>query len=171
MIKHVVWAVVFSLVAVILQSTLLRHLAVFRAVPDISLCIIVYSAYVNGTMTGQVSGFLSGIFIDFISAAPLGLNPFIRTLVGALAGLMKGTFFVGAVFLPMILCAAATLVKAAAVVVLHILVPDAVPAYPFFSPLLWTEICLNTFLSPFLFFLLKRFASLLTGQRTYNAVL
>jgi rod shape-determining protein MreD len=169
MAKNVIWTVVFSLVAAVLQSTLLRHLALFRAVPDLALCIVVYSAYVNGAMTGQLSGFFSGILIDFISAAPLGLNPLIRTLAGALAGFMKGTFFLGAVFLPMVLCASATLLKAAALFALHLLFGDAVPAYSLVSPLLWAELCLNTFLAPFLFFLLKRFMPLLSGQRTYDA--
>ncbi|MDR2371096.1 MAG: rod shape-determining protein MreD [Treponema sp.] len=169
MAKNVIWTVVFSFVAAVLQSTLLRRLALFRAVPDLALCIVVYSAYVNGVMTGQLSGFFSGILIDFISAAPLGLNPLIRTLAGALAGFMKGTFFLGAVFLPMVLCAAATLLKAAVLFVLHLLFGGAVPSYSLVSPLLWAELCLNTFLAPFLFFLLKRFMPLLSGQRTYDA--
>ncbi|MDR0601202.1 MAG: rod shape-determining protein MreD [Treponema sp.] len=169
MVRNVIWTVIFAFVAAVLQSTLLRHLALFRAVPDLSLCIVVDSAYVNGAMTGQLSGFFSGLLIDFISAAPLGLNPLIRTLVGALAGFMKGTFFLGAVFLPMILCAAATIVKAASLFVLHLLFADAVPAYPLASPLLWTELFLNAVLAPFLFFLLKRFTPLLSGRRIYNA--
>jgi rod shape-determining protein MreD len=44
----------------LLQSTLLSRLFMFfhiDAVPDIALCVLVYTAYVNGTMTGQVSGF------------------------------------------------------------------------------------------------------------------
>jgi rod shape-determining protein MreD len=169
MAKNVIWTVIFSIVAAVLQSTLLRRLALFRAVPDLALCIVVYSAYVNGAMTGQLSGFFSGILIDFISAAPLGLNALIRTLAGGLAGRMKGPFFLGAVFLPMILCAAATLLKAAALFILHLLFGNAVPAYSLVSPLLWTELCLNTLLAPFLFFLLKRFMPLLSGRRTYDA--
>jgi rod shape-determining protein MreD len=41
MIKNVIWTVVFGLVAAILQSTLLSHLALYRAVPDIALGIMV----------------------------------------------------------------------------------------------------------------------------------
>jgi rod shape-determining protein MreD len=168
-VRNVIWTVIFSFVAAVLQSTLLRHLALFRVVPDLALCVVVYSAYVNGAMTGQLSGFFSGILIDFISASPLGLNSLIRTLTGALAGLMKGTFFLGAVFLPMILCAAATVLKAAVLFVLHLFFADAVPVYPLASPALWTELFLNALLAPFLFFLLKRFTPLLSGRRIYNA--
>ncbi|MDR2257744.1 MAG: rod shape-determining protein MreD [Treponema sp.] len=165
MAKNVVWTVVFAVIAAVLQSTLLARLAVYQAVPDLALGIVVYSAYVNGTMTGQLAGFFSGVFLDFLSAAPLGLNALIRTLAGALAGLMKGAFFLDVFFLPMALCAAATIVKALALFLLHLLFAGAVPAYSLTAPVLWVELAMNTFLAPFLFGLLKLFQSLLTGRR------
>jgi rod shape-determining protein MreD len=164
MVKNVFWTVLFALAAALLQSTLLSRLALYRAVPDLALGIIVFSAYVNGTMTGQLSGFFSGILLDFLSAAPLGLNAFIRTLTGALAGLMKGTFFLDVFFLPMILCASATLIKAVVIFLLHLLLAGAVPVYSLNSPLLWVELMLNTLSAPFLFALLKVFRPLLAGK-------
>jgi rod shape-determining protein MreD len=165
MTKNIIWTVLFATVAGILQSTLLSHLAVYRAVPDLALAVVIYSAYINGAMTGQISGFFSGLLLDFLSAAPLGMNALIRTLSGALAGTMKGTFFLDSIFLPMALCAAATLVKAISLFILHLLFSGAVPAYPLASPLLWVELLLNTLTAPLLFALLKRFPSLLSGRR------
>ncbi|MDR0495613.1 MAG: rod shape-determining protein MreD [Treponema sp.] len=167
MIKNIIWTVIFGLVAAVLQSTLLSRLALYRAVPDLALGIIVYSAYVNGVMTGQFSGFFYGMALDLISAAPFGLNAFIRTIIGALAGLMKGTFFLDVFLLPMILCAAATLIKALIHFLLSLFLAGAVPSYPLAAPALWAEIALNTFTAPFLFGFLKRFSSLLTRR---NAV-
>jgi rod shape-determining protein MreD len=161
MIKSLVWTVVFCLVAAVLQSTLLSHLALYRAVPDLALGIIVYSAYVNGVMAGQLSGFFSGIALDFLTAAPFGLNALVRTIIGALAGLVKGTFFLDAFLLPMLLCAAATLLKALILLLLNLLMGDAVLAYPLAAPTLWAELALNTFSAPFLFAFLKRFSYLL----------
>jgi rod shape-determining protein MreD len=165
MTKNIVWALVFALCADILQSTLLSRLALYHAVPDLALGVIVYSAYVNGAMTGQLSGFFSGILRDFLSAAPLGLNALIRIMVGALTGMMKGTFFLDILFLPMALCAAATILKALILFLLHLLFAGAVPAYPLGAPTFWVELGLNTLSSPFLFGFLKRFQSLLTGRR------
>ncbi|MDR1250576.1 MAG: rod shape-determining protein MreD [Treponema sp.] len=159
MIKTIIWTVIFSIAAAVLQSTLLRYITLYRAVPDIALSIVVYSAYVDGTMTGQVAGFCSGIILDLISAAPLGLNALVRTLVGALTGLLKGTFFLN-FFLPILLCAAATLVKAACLFALHLLLGDAVPAYSLMEPTLWAELSLNAISAPFVFALLKRFKPL-----------
>jgi rod shape-determining protein MreD len=165
MVKRIFWAVVFIIIAALLESTILRRLAIFHAVPDLALGILVYSAYVNGTMTGQLLGFFSGFFLDFLSAAPLGLNALIRTLVGALAGMIKGAFFLGRIFLPMVLCAGATLIKAFSLFLLHKLLAGPVPSYPLFSPLLWVELGLNTFSAPLLFGFLKLFESSLVGRR------
>jgi len=164
MIKNVIWTVVFGLVAAVLQSTLLSHLALYRAVPDIALGIMVYSAYVNGVMTGQLSGFFYGIALDFLSAAPLGLNALVRTVIGALAGMMKGTFFLDIFLLPMLLCASATLLKALILFLLSLLMSGMIPAYPLAAPTLWAEMALNTLSAPFLFALLKQFSRLLTTR-------
>ncbi|MDR0487209.1 MAG: rod shape-determining protein MreD [Treponema sp.] len=155
MIK-IILTVMISVFAGILQSTLLVRVALYNAIPDLALCIVVFSAYVNGTMTGQVSGFLSGLLLDFLSAAPLGLNCLIRTLVGALAGIFKGAFFLDAFFLPVILCALATIVKAALFFLLHLILGASVPIYSLTAPVFWVELGLNSLSAPLLFALLKR---------------
>jgi rod shape-determining protein MreD len=164
MVKNAAWAFVFSLAAALLQSTLLRRIALYHTVPDLTLGIVVYSAYINGVMTGQVTGFFSGLMLDFISNAPLGLNALIRTLMGALAGLLRGTFFLDTLFLPMILCGAATLFKALTLFLLHLLLAGAVPCYPLAAPTLWIELMFNTLSAPMLFGLLKMFQPLLAGK-------
>jgi len=156
MVKKVALGVALILAAALLQSTVLSRLPLrFHAVPDIALCILIYIAYVNGTMTGQVTGFFSGLLIDFLSAAPLGLNAFVRTLTGALAGLLKDTFFLDNIFLPMALCAGATVFKALLFFLLNLIFNGTVPAYDIFSLTLWIELGMNTLLAPLLFALLK----------------
>ena len=156
MTKTVALTVTLSIAAGILQSTVLAKIALYKAVPDLALCIVVYSAYVNGTMTGQIAGFLSGLLLDFLSAAPLGLNCLVRTLIGALTGLFKGAFFLDVIFLPVILCALATLLKAGIYFVLHLVFGPAVPVYSLVTPLFWVELGLNSLSAPILFGLLKR---------------
>jgi rod shape-determining protein MreD len=164
MVKKIIWALVFILVAAVLQSTLLRQIALFNAVPDLALGILVFAAYMNGAMTGQITGFLSGIIMDFLSSAPLGLNALLRTLIGGLTGFMKGTFFMDTFLLPMSLCAGATIFKALSLLLLHLFL-DSVPAYDFTALTFWMELGLNTITAPLLFIFLKLFKSLLTGER------
>jgi rod shape-determining protein MreD len=163
--KNVIWATVFTLIAAILQSTLLSRLEIYHAVPDLALGILVFCAYNNGIMTGQLTGFFSGFLMDFLSAAPLGFNALIRTMVGFFTGLMKGTFFLDIFFLPMGLCAGATLFKALLVLLLHVLFAGAIPAYPLWGSTLWVELILNTLSAPILFGFLKFFRPLLVGRR------
>ncbi|MDR3337331.1 MAG: rod shape-determining protein MreD [Treponema sp.] len=165
MTKNVIWATVFSIVAGLLQSTLLSRLALYHAVPDLALGILVFTAYSNGTMTGQLTGFSSGLLLDFLSASPLGLNALVRTLVGAVTGLLNGIFILDAVFLPMVLCAGATIAKAMLYFVLNVMFSGTVPSYAFFEPTLWVELLLNTISAPFLFGLLKLFNTLLIKRR------
>jgi rod shape-determining protein MreD len=165
MSKNVIWTTVFIIVAAILQSALLSRLAIYHAVPDITLGILVFSAYNNGTMTGQFTGFFSGLLLDFLSAAPLGLNTLVRTVIGASVGLIRGTFFLDTILLPMALCGGTTLMKALFFWILHLLFTSAVPAYAALSPALWVEFALNTLIAPFLFALLKLFKPLLVEGR------
>ena len=169
MAKRVILGVVFILVAALLQSTIFSRLSLYiHAAPDLALLILVFIAYVNGTMTGQLTGFLSGFLLDFMSAAPLGLNALIRTLVGGLTGLLKGTFFLDILFLPMALCAGATALKAFVYFILHLLLAGAVPAYSFFGLTLWVELGLNSLLAPFMFGFLKLFGGLLISKNEEN---
>ena len=162
MVKNCIWAVVFSTIAALLQSVLLFRLTIYGAVPDISLCILVFSAYVNGTMSGQFTGFFSGLFYDFLSISPMGLHTFIRTVIGALGGLLRGMFFLDKVILPMLLCASATILKALLLFGLHLLFTGIVPAYlPLTTPVFWVELLLNTLIAPFIFGFLKLFKPLL----------
>jgi len=165
MIRTIVWTVFFSIIAAILQSTLIGMIPFLKVIPDIALCIVVFSAYVNGTMTGQVSGFLSGLLIDFLSAAPLGMNCLVRTLVGALTGIFKGAFFLDIFLMPILLCAIATLLKALIIFVLHLIMGTSVNTYSLTTSLLWIELGFNCALAPLLFLGLKHFKPIMPGRR------
>jgi rod shape-determining protein MreD len=166
MTKKIIWTTLFIIVAAILQSTLLSPLSVyFHAKPDIALDILVFSAYLNGIMIGQLSGFFSGILIDFLSNAPLGLNIFVRTIIGAVSGFINGSFLIDTIFLPILLCASATLLKAAILILLNVLFAGVIPAYSLTAPTLWVELAMNSALAPLIFGLLKMFNKALSKRR------
>jgi rod shape-determining protein MreD len=160
-IKKWAFSLFLILIAALLQSTLFFRLSIRYAVPDITLLILVFVSYVNGRNVGQITGFLSGILLDFISFSPLGLNIFVRTVIGYLGGLLSGVFFLGKVFLPMVLCAGATFLKAGLLAVLNLLFSGVIPAYNFSAATFWIELALNTLLAPFLFALFRLFSNLL----------
>jgi len=164
MIKKTLLGLAFILAAALLQSTILSPLIFYiNAVPDFTLIILVFTAYVNGGMVGQVSGFFSGVMLDFLSAAPLGMNALIRTIIGWLTGLLKGAFFLDTILLPMALTAGATIFKALLLFLLNMPFPDIISHYTLLSPVLWVELGLNTVLAPFVFAILKLCKPLHTG--------
>jgi rod shape-determining protein MreD len=118
-------------------------------------------------MTGQIAGFFSGLFKDFLSPAPLGMNCLIRTLIGALTGIFKGNFFLDVILLPVILCTATTVGKVLITFLLHLIMGSNVPVqmYSLLSNVLWIELGLNAFFAPLLFLLLKKFKFLLVTRR------
>jgi rod shape-determining protein MreD len=164
MTRSIIWTTGLCIAVVILQSTLIAKISFFNVIPDIALCILVFSAYVNGTMTGQISGFFSGLFYDFLSAAPLGMSCLIRTLIGALTGLFRGSFFLDPVFLPVILCIIATILKAVIVNILHLFMGDVIPSNSFLSLNLWIEVGFNAVCAPLLFLILKHFKPIIVGR-------
>ena len=164
MIKNIIWTVVLCTICAILQSVMRNVLPFF---PDLALCVLVFSAYVNGTMTGHVSGFFSGLLYSFLSpASPLGLNSLIRTIIGAFTGMFKGSFFLDIIFLPIIICALATLLKAAIIFILHLIIGSTVSnTYSLTTSVLWIELGLNAASGPLLFFLLRNFKPIITERR------
>jgi rod shape-determining protein MreD len=165
MSKTIGWATVFIIIAGIIQSSLLSKIAIFNVIPDLALIILVYVSYVNGSMTGQITGFASGFLLDFLSLAPLGFNALSRTIIGAVVGLLKGTFFLDIIFFPALLCAGATIIKAIIVTVIHFLFNANTPAYNFSNNILWIEIILNAISAPFVFAFLKLFKKVLTPRK------
>jgi rod shape-determining protein MreD len=161
-IKKWAFSLFLILIAALLQSTLFFRLSIRYAVPDIALLILVFVSYTNGRHVGQLTGFLGGALLDFISFSPLGLNMLIRTVIGSLAGLMKGMFFLDPVFLPMVLCVSATFLKAGFLAALNLLFSGEIPSYNFSAATFWIELAMNTLLAPFLFAFFKLFANLLT---------
>jgi rod shape-determining protein MreD len=162
MIRSVIWTTILSIAAAIIQSTLIPKIAFLKnIIPDLALCVLVFSAYINGTMTGQISGFFSGLFIDFLSAAPLGMSSLIRTMIGALAGLFKDSLFLDFIIMPVILCSSATLIKGMMMFLLH-LVMDSIRTYSLIE--FFIEVGLNAFCAPLLFLLLRIFKPMHIGK-------
>jgi rod shape-determining protein MreD len=141
--------------AVILQSTLIRFVAISGVIPDLSLIILIYVANKNGRMIGQVDGFAAGLVEDIISISPLGFHSLLRTLIGFFYGLTKGVVFLDPILMPVVLVIVGTLLKGllAGLIGLLFSVSTVFPAL--FSGGFFIEMGYNAFIAPFLFGLLS----------------
>jgi rod shape-determining protein MreD len=165
MIRSVVLSTLLLVACALAQSAWFGGIAVFGVTPDIGLVALIWLSYMNGLVAGPVSGFLSGLAEDFLSASPLGFHAFIKTAVSAAAALLHGSFYIDKILLPIILGVAGTIVKAVAAGALFILFGSKVHAYSLIGRTLWIEAAYNGVLAPFIFLILGPFGRLLVAER------
>jgi rod shape-determining protein MreD len=140
-------------------------MTLWGVIPDFALIVLIFTSIKNGSMEGQVSGFLSGVCSDVISSAPLGYNVFIKTVVGFVYGIFTKNIFIDILIAPFCMAFVGTLMKALLSVILSIFFSDKVFAYSFFSSGLWIEALYNAVLSPFVFAVLSLFKRFLLTER------
>ena len=151
------WILSFGIVSLLLvvQSTWLGSIAVRSVIPDLSLLAIIYIAFKSPDLQGQGIGFVAGFIQDGISAAPLGLNAFIKTSVAWLANMLCGKFYIDRLLMPAMFGFVATLAKAIYLLLLSLFFPGKVFSYDFFGAGLWIEAAYNAVVAPILFLLLS----------------
>jgi rod shape-determining protein MreD len=93
-------------------------IAIYGSLPELTLIALVYYGNSRNKTIGQLAGFLAGLTIDFLSAAPLGFFTFIYTAIGYAAGATKGKVYVDPIFTPLLMIAAAVLAKSIMVFIL-----------------------------------------------------
>ena len=165
MLRSILAATGLSILCVYAQGTWLRAVEVLGVVPDLALVVLVFSAFRNGGPEGQVTGFLSGLAQDALSAAPLGLNALVRTVVGFAYGLASGKVFADRFLMPALLAASATLAKAVAISGVALLFPAFVVPYRLLESRLWIELLYNAVAAPPVFFLLGLLSPFLVTRR------
>jgi len=160
MIKSISISAVILLCCALIESAILSNIAFFRAIPDLSLICVLYFSLHNGRLAGESTGFISGIFIDFLSAAPYGLNCLFRTILGYIGGIFTKTFNTDGIIIPAILGCCATILKSLLILFVAFLFPSSVVPYNPFSIMFLFELCANTILTPVLFKILGLFKNL-----------
>ncbi|OHD14492.1 MAG: rod shape-determining protein MreD [Spirochaetes bacterium GWB1_48_6] len=151
------WLLSFGLISIliVIQSTWLDHIAIYSVVPDLSLLAIVYISFKSPGLQGQSVGFATGLLQDGISAAPFGLNAFIKTSIGWLANLLSGKFYIDKILMPALFGFVATLAKAIYLAILATIFSGKILSYDLFGRVLWIEVAYNAVVAPVLFLLLN----------------
>jgi rod shape-determining protein MreD len=152
-------------VAVLLQSTVLRWVALKGVKPDLALILLVFVAVRRGSMSAQVSGFLAGMLEDILSLSPVGFNALLRTVLGFFYGLAAGSIFVDPVLMPVLLVLVATILKGLASSLLVVVFRVPAPGFQIFAGPLWIEVGYNAVLAPFLFAALRLLRALAPREK------
>lgn len=160
MTRVVLWSILTVFFVTLVESTIFARLAFLPAVPDLVLLIVVWVSLMNGGSAGATTGFISGLILDFLSAAPVGLNALTKTITGFIAGRMSGSFNMNRLTLPMFVAALATMLKALLAFAASLFFGSGVIAYGITDTEFWYEVVINALCAPPLFALLSLFPSL-----------
>jgi rod shape-determining protein MreD len=82
----------------VLQTTIVKSIAIAGIKPDLFLIIAVFLAFKLGRPKREIAGFSIGLLEDFflLSTRIIGINAFCKGFVCFLVGITRETFFLGA---------------------------------------------------------------------------
>ncbi len=110
MIKRKITSIICIILALLLQTTIFRKLALSDVVPNLLLVVTVTYAYLRGRTSGLLIGFLCGLLMDCAYGSVVGLYAFILMTIGFVIGFCPKIYFRNSLVLPLILIAASDFV-------------------------------------------------------------
>lgn len=166
MIKPYILSAVILFCAVLIETAILSNIAILPSVPDLLLLCTLYFALQGGKLSGEINGFISGIFLDFLSGVPFGFNCLYRTLIGYIAGIIGTTFNFYGFFIPALFGLFATVTKSLFMWIISISFPSVSTVYHIATVPFFFELACNALLAPLVFKLLSIFkAQLVPAQK------
>ena len=167
MAKSLLLSSFILLCSAIIESSILSNISFLYVVPDLVLICSIYFSLLNGKTVGVSTGFLSGLFLDFITGIPFGFNCIIRTILGYAYGFFSETLIVTGFIMPMFTVGAGTIIKKLLTYIVSILFPNvnifnpSIISYAFLF-----EFVINILLAPAIFKFLGLFRNTLTIYTT-----
>lgn len=86
----------------VVELTVLDHLRIFGAGPDIMLLLAVVAGIVGGPRVGALFGFAAGIVLDLFLETPMGLSALVFCIVGYAVGNIQGGVLRAAWWIPVV---------------------------------------------------------------------
>ena len=160
MFKSFLCSFLILLCSVIVETSILSNISFIPAVPDLALICVLYFSFLNGKNYGQVSGFLSGLLLDFLSGSPLGFNCLYRTVIGYLSGVFRRTINSSGFIVPSVIGLLATILKVFLIWLISLFF-KSIKIYNIFTVSFLFELVMNVLLTPLMFKFLNSFRRIL----------
>ena len=142
------------------ETSILSNISLLPAVTDLALICVLYFSFLNGKNYGQVSGFLSGLLLDFLSGSPLGFNCLYRTVIGYLSGVFRRTINSSGFIVPSVIGLLATILKVFLIWLISLFF-KSIKIYNIFTFSFLFELVMNVLLTPLIFKFLNSFRRIL----------
>ena len=160
MFKSFLCSFLILLCSVIVETSILSNISFLPAVPDLALICVLYFSFLNGKNYGQVSGFLSGLLLDFLSGSPLGFNCLYRTVIGYLSGVFRRTINSSGFIVPSVIGLLVTILKVFLIWLISLFF-KSIKIYNIFTFSFLFELVMNVLLTPLMFKFLNSFRRIL----------
>ena len=166
MIKSVLASTALAACFLFIQTTWLKNGLISGITPDFALIVVLWVSYSNKASQGIIAAFLIGLASDLLSASPFGYFAFLYLVPAYAAAVLKQAIHMDRLFVPVLLGASGTLLKAlASGILLRIFGSGAVDAYSIRDSHLWLELAFNAAISPLLCLLLEKLKPVLVARR------
>ncbi len=165
MIKSYFSSFAILIVFVLIETALLSNIFFLPAIPNFLLICVLYFSIRNGKVAGEITGFVSGLLLDFLSGSPFGLNCLVRTTLGFLGGFFHKMMNYESFIVNIIAGFFATLLKDTLIYVISLLFPNYVNSYHIFSSVFAFDLGTNTILCPLVIKLLRSFDSFIVPSK------
>ena len=107
--KIVARIVAICMLGVLLQLSFFSRVELFHVSPDVLPALVVCLGLLGGSLTGAVSGFSIGFFLDCLLVEALGISSLVLLGIGYLAGLFRERFEIHSSLVPALLCMGLTM--------------------------------------------------------------
>lgn len=165
MIKSYISCFAILISFVLIETALLSNIYFLPAVPDFLLICVLYFSIRNGKVAGEITGFVSGLLLDFLSGSPFGLNCLVRTLLGFAGGFFYRMMNYESFWVNIVAGFFATLLKAIVIYLISLMFPHYINSYHIFSSVFALELAMNAFFAPLIIKLLRGFDSFIVPQQ------
>lgn len=144
MLKSLLISFAILFCTTIIESSIFTNISFFIVVPDCLLILSIYFSLLNGKLFGEITGFGSGLFLDFITGTPFGLNCLLRTIIGYVFGLLSKAVIISGIIMPVLSVAVGTILKRLLLVFISLIFPSInMNVYGFISKEFLFEFCAN----------------------------
>ncbi|MBE6008534.1 MAG: rod shape-determining protein MreD [Lachnospiraceae bacterium] len=94
------------IINIVIQSTLLQHIAIRGVIPNTAVIMIVSFALLRGSVSGAATGFFAGLLCDILFGNTFGFYALLGTVTGWICGSFNTNFYRENYFLPAVLSCA-----------------------------------------------------------------
>lgn len=149
------WSLVVLGALLVLQSTLLGGVIILQAKLNILWLVFIAICLQNGSIPGQLVGFILGLAVDSVTASPVGLHAFEFSLAGYLFGLGRGKIFFDAILMPALLGMIAVLFDVLTLFLLNFIFRLGLPVQSFFYWGVLAQMTMGAIFMPAIFWIYR----------------